>query len=84
MRTVGAYELKTNLSRYLDAVGRGETVIVTRNGTPTARLEPFSPVSPEAERERLRALFARLADIGRGVELEPGETLKDLIGEGRP
>jgi len=37
------HEAKTNLSRLLEAVERGERVIITRHGVPTAELVPARP-----------------------------------------
>ncbi|SFE69534.1 type II toxin-antitoxin system Phd/YefM family antitoxin [Roseivivax sediminis] len=37
------HEAKTNLSRLLEAVERGERVIITRNGVPAAELIPAQP-----------------------------------------
>ena len=37
------HEAKTNLSRLLAAVGRGERVIITRHGVPAAELIPARP-----------------------------------------
>lgn len=37
------HEAKTNLSRLLEAVARGERVVITRNGVPTAELVPVRP-----------------------------------------
>jgi prevent-host-death family protein len=39
--TVGVHEAKTHLSRLLERVHCGEEVIITRSGTPIARLVPF-------------------------------------------
>jgi prevent-host-death family protein len=38
--TVNVHEAKTNLSRLLDRVDRGEEVIICRAGEPVARLVP--------------------------------------------
>jgi prevent-host-death family protein len=38
---VNVYEAKTNLSRLLDRVERGDEVIVARAGRPVARLAPL-------------------------------------------
>jgi prevent-host-death family protein len=40
MRHVGSYQAKTHLPALLDAVARGETVVITRRGRPAARLTP--------------------------------------------
>lgn len=40
IKTVGAFEAKTHLSRLLDAVASGERVVITRHGKPVAELSP--------------------------------------------
>ncbi|CAN5703694.1 type II toxin-antitoxin system prevent-host-death family antitoxin [soil metagenome] len=40
MREVGVHEAKTNLSRLLRRVSGGEEIVITRGGTPVARLVP--------------------------------------------
>jgi prevent-host-death family protein len=40
MKTVQASEAKTHLPRLLDAVERGETIVITRHGRAIARLVP--------------------------------------------
>lgn len=37
---LGAFEVKTHFSQFLDRVEAGETVLVTRHGKPVARLVP--------------------------------------------
>jgi prevent-host-death family protein len=39
-RTVNVHEAKTHLSRLLEAVERGEDVVIARAGKPIARLVP--------------------------------------------
>ena len=41
--TVNIHEAKTNLSRLLTLVEEGEEIIIARNGTPVARLQPYDP-----------------------------------------
>ena len=56
MREVGAFEAKTNLSALLEAVAAGEEILITKRGTPVARLVP-----PEGASEaRRRAAWARI------------------------
>lgn len=43
MKTVNIHEAKTQLSRLIERVERGEEVIIARAGTPVARLLPFAP-----------------------------------------
>jgi prevent-host-death family protein len=41
--TVNVHEAKTHLSRLLEAVERGEDVVIARAGRPVARLVPLAP-----------------------------------------
>ncbi|MEW1957788.1 type II toxin-antitoxin system Phd/YefM family antitoxin [Kineococcus sp. NPDC059986] len=41
-RTVNVHEAKTHLSRLLEAVERGEDVVIARAGKPVARLVPVA------------------------------------------
>lgn len=81
MRHVGAFEAKTRLSALLDAVEKGETVIITRHGVPVARL---CPAGPDEERAaRAGAAIQRMAE--RRERMQP-VTLDEIIGwknEGR-
>jgi len=40
MTEVGVHEAKTHLSRLLQRVATGEEIVITRDGTPVARLMP--------------------------------------------
>ena len=51
MRSIQSAEAKAHLSRLLDEVERGETIVITRHGKPIARLVP--------ETEQRRAKVAR-------------------------
>ncbi|MTE01932.1 type II toxin-antitoxin system prevent-host-death family antitoxin [Paracoccus sp. YIM 132242] len=80
MREIGAFEAKTHLSELLAAAEQGETVTITRRGTPVARLVPVAgPTRPEALR-RLTALRCRL--IRQGVSLS-SEDILSARDEGR-
>ena len=43
MQVVNVYEAKTQLSKLLDAVERGEDVVIARAGRPVADLKPHQP-----------------------------------------
>jgi prevent-host-death family protein len=43
MERVNVHEAKTHLSRLLERVERGETVVIARAGTPIAVLSPYEP-----------------------------------------
>jgi prevent-host-death family protein len=80
MKTVGAYDAKTHLSRLLDDVAHGESIAITRHGVTVALLVPPDVASHEdaaeaiAEWRRYRAKEA----IALG-----GLSIRDLIEEGR-
>jgi prevent-host-death family protein len=53
MVTVNIHEAKTNLSKLLVRVSAGEEIIITRAGTPVARLVAVSPQLAERQPGRL-------------------------------
>jgi prevent-host-death family protein len=62
------HEAKTHLSRLLEAVERGERVIITRHGIPAAELIPARPVP------------VRLGSL-KGVVAPPPEAFLEPLGE---
>lgn len=64
MKEVGAFEAKNKLSMLLDAVERGEEVVITRHGKAVARLVPDGPrhdvLLAQAAAARIRARAASL------------------------
>ena len=77
MRSVGAYEAKTHLSRLLEDVERGETIEITKHGVPVAMLSPV--ISDRADR---RAVLDELLAFRREHPL--GDvTIRELIDDGR-
>ncbi len=56
MAQVGMHEAKSNLSKLVQRVEGGEEIVITRHGTPAARLVP----------ERQGGGFASLAGVWRG------------------
>ena len=77
MRTVGAYDAKTNLPRLLDEVAAGESITITKHGVPVATLVPARPGRKSASAAADELLRFRAAHRLRGV------TVRDLIEEGR-
>lgn len=73
MREVGAFEAKTHLSELLAAAEAGETVTITRRGTPVARLVPVGAPTRANALGRLTQLRSRLAQLG--VSLSPDDIL---------
>lgn len=78
MRTVGAEEAKTHLSRLIDEVTRGQEVAITKNGTPVALLVPVSSTQKPDVREVIR----QLRELRRGITLG-SLSLREMIEEGR-
>ncbi len=58
MRQVNIHEAKTHLSRLIEAVERGEEIIIARNGKPVARLCPprkqYTPRRPGSLKGKIR------------------------------
>lgn len=86
-RTVGAYEAKTHLAALLDRVEGGETLTITRNGRPVARLVPAEPQRPlpEAEVSALVGRFRQLRKSLRAAGVKPFTTdeIVALVHAGR-
>lgn len=49
MRIVSIHDAKMNFSRLIDAVGRGEEIIIAKAGRPAARLVPIQATRRERE-----------------------------------
>lgn len=79
MLTVGAFEAKTRLAALLDAVERGEEVVITRHGKPVARL---TGVDDTARRARAEEAVRHLRELRKGLTLG-GITVQELRDEGR-
>ena len=76
---VGAYEAKTRFSELLERVESGESLTITRHGTPVAHLVP---VRPRSTREQRKAAIVALRNLSKNNKLK-GLKIKDLIAEGR-
>ncbi len=76
MQSIGAYEAKTHLSRLLDCVARGESLIITRHGRPVARLVPVE--NEERARQAAERILKRRSRLKRASLAE----LIDTVHEG--
>jgi prevent-host-death family protein len=76
MKTVGSFEGKTHFSRLLAEAEAGETVIITKNGRPVARLGPISPDSQELSPSDA---FAALLTMNKPLGID----VRTLIEDGR-
>lgn len=78
MSEVGGFEAKTCLSRLLDRVARGETILITRHGKAVARLAPVSP----AKRSNRRKAVEQLKELRKRYTLN-GLSIRELTDEAR-
>jgi len=78
LKTVGAFEAKTHLSKLLEEVQQGEEVLITRHGRAVARMLPMQANHME---QRLRAI-EQLRNFRSGKRLQ-GLTIQQLRDEGR-
>ncbi len=78
-RQVGIFEAKTRFSALVDDAIAGRTTVITKRGKPVARIVP----TDEARMERGRRAAERIRAMRGVLKLAPGETIRDLIYEGR-
>lgn len=76
MQTVPIYQLKNELSKFIQAVEGGEEISITRRGTEVARLVPSAGRADSDRAERIRAARQKFADIA-------GFDERDITAEGR-
>jgi prevent-host-death family protein len=78
MNSVGAYEAKTQLSKLLERVMKGERITITKHGVPIAILQP-----PDSGKSGdTKTVIAEIFKFRKKHGLK-GHPLKDLIEEGR-
>jgi len=65
METINVHQAKTTLSQLLRQVASGETVIISRNGEPAAKLVPFTEPPKRRVGGRDRNLFRVPDDFDR-------------------
>jgi prevent-host-death family protein len=74
---VSIYEAKTHLSKLIEAVERGEEVIVSRRNKPVAKIVPAS----HRRGTRIGGLAGRPLKMGKGFDaVSNSEALGDLFG----
>jgi prevent-host-death family protein len=78
MDSVGAYEAKTQLSKLLERVMKGERITITKHGVPVAILQPPDPGKSGDIKTVIFEIFRY-----RDKHSLKGYSLKDLIEEGR-
>ena len=78
-RHVGVFEAKTRFSALIEDAISGKTTVITKRGKPVAFLVP----TEDARRERAHRAAERIRSMRGVLKLAPGETIRDLIYEGR-
>jgi prevent-host-death family protein len=78
-KTVGAYDAKTRFSELLEHVASGKEIVITRHGSPVARMVPVRPSQSAESRRAAIDAMRRLAAKNRLAGLR----VKDLVSEGR-
>ncbi len=78
MKTIGAFEAKIHFAHLLERVANGEQIVITKHGTPVARLVPFA----KPDGERARRAISRLKASRKGRRLD-GLSWQELRDAGR-
>ena len=78
-KTLTLRDANQSFARCIREVEAGEEFVITRNGTPVARL---TAIEPAFDRDKARRAAAGLRRISREVTLG-GLKIKDLVNEGR-
>jgi prevent-host-death family protein len=78
---MGIFDAKVHLSKLVERASRGETIVITRNGRPMAKLMPAE--AARAVRLTCNEALAALRDIRSRAKIGPDLTIRQLIEEGR-
>jgi len=78
---IGVTEAKDRLSELLDRVQRGEAVTITRDGKPTATVNPAA-ATPAFDREARRKLVAEVAAARAKLPPISRDEIRAAIHEG--
>ncbi|MGD0766988.1 MAG: type II toxin-antitoxin system prevent-host-death family antitoxin [Tepidisphaeraceae bacterium] len=81
MVRVATNEAQAHLAELVLRASRGETILITERGQPMAKLIPAG-ATPQLSMSQEQTILA-LRDIRSRTTLAPGQTLKELIREGR-
>jgi prevent-host-death family protein len=74
-----AFEAKSKLSALLDRACSGEEVVITRHGTPIARLVPMNAPSAPDRARAVRAVQA----LNKRLNINASVSLRKLVEAGR-
>jgi prevent-host-death family protein len=77
--SIEATDAEAALDRLLDRVEQGDSIIITRNGAPVARLVPYGePIDASLVDKAIR----EVEKLRKGITLR-GITVRELIDDGR-
>ncbi len=76
---IGVHEAEAHLGPLLDRVAGGETIVITRQGKPVARLVPEVGT---AAKLTVQEAIDEMNELRKGNRLD-GVTIRELIEEGR-
>ena len=74
---IGSYQAKTNFSKLIERVKRGERITITKHGVPVALI---SPIESKPTRE-ISEVITDLKNFRHSIRLE--SDLREIIEEGR-
>lgn len=80
-QSASGYDVQTPLVELLGKVESGEEVVITREGTPVARLVPME-TGVHSQQSRAEAI-ERITKLSEGLTLG-GLKVRNMIDEGRP
>lgn len=81
MLKYGAFDAKTHLSKILDEVEQGKSVMITRHGQVIAIIKPYGAV--EDTQDRVGNAIEAIRTMRQKVTLGSSLSIKKLINEGR-
>jgi prevent-host-death family protein len=78
MESIGSYEAKTHLPRLLKKVQDGQSITITKHGSPIAMLVPYKKTDPD----KIKAVIEEMKRERKKHKL--GEiSIRQLVEEGR-
>jgi len=78
MKSVAAYEAKTQFAKLLKRVAKGERITITKHGVPVATLQP----ADSAKKKPVREIIDQLKRFRSRHRLD-GPSIREIIEQGR-
>lgn len=70
MESVSLFEAKTHLSALVERAGKGETIVITKHGRPTAKIVPIEEPKARMSHDEIVEGFRRLRKRSKGFTIE--------------